>query len=107
MWTLPLLVRPWLRLKEHYYKDDNPDITSYLGFGDVTAVYTLGEHTLSAIGRYNLSTGKGAIQAAWNFPLQRRVRGYLQWFSGYGESLIDYNWRQNTIGIGLSLSDGL
>src|SRR5882724_13591275 len=102
-----LLIRPWLRIKESYAKDDNPDITHFLGYGDVTAVYTYRNHTLSLVVRYNPATGKGALQAAWNFPLQRRVRGYLQWFSGYGESMIDYNWRQNTIGIGLSLSDAL
>jgi len=102
-----LLIRPWVRLNEPYNKDDNPDITHYLGYGDITAVYSAGEHTLSAIGRYNPASGKGALQAAWNFPLQRRVHGYVQLFTGYGESLIDYNWRQTTIGIGLSLGDAL
>jgi phospholipase A1 len=102
-----VLIRPWLRLKEHYSKDDNPDITQFLGYGDLTVIYNYGNHTMSFIGRYNAATGKGALQAAWNFPLHRRVRGYVQWFTGYGESLIDYNASQNTIGIGLSLSDAL
>jgi len=102
-----LLIRPWLRIKEDYSKDDNPDITAYLGYGDVTGVYRFENHTISLTARYNPAKGRGAVLAGWNFPLQRRVRGYLQWFSGYGESLIDYNVRQNTIGIGISLSDHL
>jgi phospholipase A1 len=33
------------------------------------------------------------------------LRGYVQIFSGYGESMIDYNWKQSTIGIGFAVND--
>jgi len=29
------------------------------------------------------------------------ARGYVQMTSGYGESLIDYNFRQTTLGFGI------
>lgn len=102
-----LLLRPWWRIPERASDDDNPDIHRYMGYGDVIGVYRRGEHTVSALARYNVRSSRGALQLGWQFPLGRRVRGYVQAFSGYGESLIDYNIRQNTIGLGVSLADFL
>lgn len=102
-----ILFRPWIRLRESTGKDDNPDLTRYLGHSETVLVWTPGEHQFSLAGRLNADSGKGALQAHWTFPLVRRVRGIVQVFSGYGESLIDYNHRQTTIGVGISLADHL
>ena len=56
--------------------------------------------------RGNLAKGKGAGQLTWMSPeVLGALRGYVQIFSGYGESLIDYNWKQSTIGIGIAVND--
>jgi phospholipase A1 len=100
-----LLVRPWVRLGEDGDDDDNPDIVDYLGHGDVVLSYRRGEQVVSGKARYNVGTGRGYVEGSWTFPLLRGLNGYLQATSGYGESLIDYNARQTTIGLGVSLYD--
>jgi len=104
-----LYVRPWWRIPESSADDDNPDITDYMGYGDVTAFYKWNNHAFTLMGRGNLNKGKGAAQFDWSFPLPFKgtgpLKGYLQVFSGYGESLIDYNFNQTTIGIGFSVND--
>ena len=55
--------------------------------------------------RGNPSAGQGSVGVDWSFPIHRNLKGYLQVFSGYGETLIDYNHRQNVIGFGVSLVD--
>ncbi|MCC6610527.1 MAG: phospholipase A [Burkholderiales bacterium] len=91
-----------------YYKDDNPTIKDYYGYGSLTAIYKWRDHSLSLMGRGNLSKGKGAAELTWMSPrLLGPVRAYVQGFAGYGESMIDYNWNQKTIGVGIALNDAL
>jgi len=87
--------------------DDNPDIEDYLGNFEFTVAYRKFDHELSVMLRNNLDTqdNRGAIQLDWTFPLTGRYRGYLQFFNGYGESLIDYDAHIERIGIGILLTD--
>ena len=101
-------VRPWYRVPERDSADDNPDIEKYLGNFDFTSVYKYGDHSFDLMIRNNLrSDNKGATQLGWSFPLYKNFRGYVQWFNGYGESMIDYDHRTNSIGFGIQFSDWL
>jgi phospholipase A1 len=101
-----LLIRPWYRIPDNNGQDENPDITDYYGHGDITAIYKWRGHSFQLMGRGNLSTQKGAAQFSWTSPpILGPLRGYVQAFTGYGDSLIDYNWKQNAIGIGVTLND--
>ncbi len=100
--------RLWYRIPESDNEDNNPTISDYYGWGDLSAIYKWRGQSLAATIRGNPRTGKGAGQLTWtSAPLLGPVRGYVKLFSGYGETLIDYNWRQTTIGIGVSLNDWL
>lgn len=107
--NLALLVRPWYRIPESSGQDDNPGIEDYLGHGDLLAVYRKGRNAYSLLLRNNLerSENRGALKLNWSFPLYGRLKGYLQYFNGYGESLIDYNHKQQSLGIGVSLAEGM
>lgn len=99
-----LLARAWKRVDEEPLEDDNPDINDYMGYGDIVGTYRSNGHELSLLVRRNFRTDRGAIQAGWAFPLASHLKGYVQLFSGYGQSLIDYNYHQNTIGFGFLVS---
>ena len=106
--NLALFAKAWYRIKESEAEDENPDITDFLGHAEINALYRWRGHSFLLGARGNLNTGKGAVQFGWTTPpLLGPFRGYVQVFSGYGESLIDYNWKQTTIGVGVALSDGL
>lgn len=101
-----LMLRPWYRLEEERKDDNNPDIKNYIGRGDLTANYKWKDHNFSLMLRHSLKGGDdnhGAMQFDWAFPLNKNLRGHLQVFDGYGESLIDYNHRATYIGAGISL----
>ena len=97
----------WYRFKEHEKAnpndvdgDDNPDILHYLGYGEVTISYPYKKNLFSSVIR------KKSVQLDWTFPIfgLKDVYGYIQVFSGYGESLVDYNERVEKIGLGFSIT---
>ncbi|QQP97637.1 phospholipase A [Lysobacter enzymogenes] len=100
-----LMLRPWYRISDGN-DDDNPDIEDYMGRGDLTLVHRRGGHEFSLMARHSLRGGDrshGALQFDWGFPIHNQLRGHLQIFDGYGESLIDYNHKATYIGLGISL----
>jgi len=67
--------------------------------------YRLGDSIFSVEGNYNWNSGYGGATMGWSYPISEHVRFYTQVFSGYGESLIDYNHRQTRVGVGVTLND--
>lgn len=104
-----LSFKPWYRIPETRSQDDNRDIEDFLGNFELRGLYKKQRHSIEFMFRNNLNSSKnrGAIELGWNFPVHKKVRGYVQWFNGYGESLLDYDNHSNSIGFGIQLSEWL
>lgn len=102
---LSLLLKGWYRIPDA--DDDNPGLTHYMGNGEVWAFYFLKKQRLGLMVRDNLNfrENRGAIQLEWSFPMFAMVAGRVQWFYGYGESLLDYDHHVHRIGFGFILAD--
>lgn len=129
--NLFLSTRVWYRIKEDakpdwYYEqtehdpliiqqysdgDDNPDIEDYLGYGDIKLDYLYGKNHFGLMLRNNLDfdDNKGAVEFTYSYPFFNSPDSswYVKVFTGYGESLIDYNVDVTKASFGFSFSDGL
>ena len=103
------LLRAWRKINEDPIADDNADITDYQGHGDLELRYSQNrfwEASLILKPR-SVQLDLAAPWSAWRLltlaaPGAHNTNIHLQYFSGYGESLIDYNQRHDTWGVGLS-----
>ena len=104
---LSVIPRLWARVNsDSSSDDDNPDIEDYMGYGDIKFLYDLpDQQSVSGTLRYNPSTNKGAAQIDYIYPLSENVNGMVQLFQGYGESIVDYNHENTSIGFGIVLND--
>ena len=95
----------WYRLPERG-EDDNPDLIDYLGHGHIKLIFPYGKSMSTLMLRQNFMTGKGAQELTWSYPVASResVFWYLKIFTGYGESLIDYNNYVTKFSVGFSFS---
>lgn len=104
--------KPWWRLPESEKEfaldpdgDDNPDISDFMGYFQLATVYKWDDYEFTFVGRENFVTNNGGLELGFTFPLWGKVRGYIQYTNGYGESLIDYNHTQQTLGLGFALTN--
>ena len=104
-------LRLWHRLSEKADKDNNPNITRYLGRGDLTVGWNIdSKNSLRAV--YSGFNGRGSGKLEWTRSLGdgrgntfSGLRLYTSIFHGYGDSLLDYNYKRTTFRFGLSLVD--
>ncbi|WP_394791050.1 phospholipase A [Rhodoferax sp.] len=111
--TWRIQARMWKRIPEGNGNDDNPDMASYIGHGEVLAAWNFNQdNTLVATVRNSLRpNNRGSVRLEWLKTLsdgdtkKSALRLHTQLFSGYGDSLIDYNHRRTVFSVGLSLVD--
>lgn len=104
---LQLQPRAWVYLGD---LSDNPDFPDYRGHADLRVV--LGwerDLQISALGRIGDHGNHGSVQVDLTYPLMRPPRGSfsvyldLQYFVGYGESLLGYKDKSEIFRAGFSL----
>jgi len=105
------MVRGWKRIAENPVNDDNPDIASHIGRAELVARWEPGDKSqaVAFLLRNNLGRkhNRSYVQIDWATPAKfgNAARVHVQVTSGYGESLIDYNHRQTTFGLGFSFRE--
>lgn len=107
---LSMLARTWYRVPDSVRYEDNPDIKDYSGRGEILTRYqTAGGYVAALLVRHSLRLpGRAFVQLDWATPLLDwlgAARLHVQLSSGYGETLIDYNHKQTTFGVGVSFGN--
>ena len=102
---LNILLRAWYRIPADEGDDDNPGEYRYYGYGDVRAIWTPNRNTFTAMVRPG--TEETGYELTWSYPIGSVFRVYLQYYKGFGESLLDYDYDHERIGVGIAMNDFL
>ncbi len=105
----------WYRIPEGAASDDNPDIGNLIGRAELSGQWSPNlKNTFGLTVRHSLrAQANGSVKLEWLRKLNDTdgsgkpggLQLHTQLFSGYGDSLIDYNRRRTVLGVGLSLVD--
>ena len=101
-----LYLKPWIRV-ESPELDDNPAISDFVGRMEANLIYNIDRHSFNLIGKSSLDLDehRGSLELNYFYSVKSNLRLHFQAFTGYGETLIDYNHNQTTLGIGVSFID--
>lgn len=101
-----LSFKTWQRFEEADAFDNSFDYQKYLGDFEIEAATKWDRHSfgLTVRNRYQWNQ-YGSYQLDYTYPLTKRLKGYIQWFNGYGDSLIDLDYHSQKFSIGIVLAD--
>jgi outer membrane phospholipase A len=90
--------------------EDTPDVEKYRGYCDLKVIFGQGNGWQARfLGRLGSEFDKGSLQVDVSYPLRRILNNnldlylHMQVFTGYGESLLDFQDRTTQFRIGFSL----
>jgi len=102
--SFSLSVRPWIAMGDGAHEDEVYDYEKYLGNGEVHGIYTWKHFNLGVTWDYSFSGLQyGSVMVDLDIPMSNYISGYVRYFHGYGESLIDFDYRSNTLSAGIVL----
>jgi outer membrane phospholipase A len=105
-----MLLRPKLQVYAGDLGDENSDIKTFRGYGEVRTVIGKGNRlAISLLGRMGDEFEKGSLQVDVSYPTTFMTGNFamylqLQYWVGYGESLLGYNHRSEALRAGFSLA---
>ncbi|MGH6640294.1 MAG: phospholipase A, partial [Polaromonas sp.] len=104
--SLTLQGRVWDRQRESSGNDDNPGIENYVGRAELTGSWQINKsNTLGLTLRHSLrKDARGSTRLDWllapaSSPNYTGLRLHVQFFSGYGDSLLDYNRKRKVLSV--------
>jgi phospholipase A1/A2 len=111
-----LQARLWQRIDKRS-DDDNPDISNFVGRAELAGRWSFDTgtekdktaHTLGLVLRHSLQReARGSARLEYLRSIGNAnsgLRFHTQLFTGYGDSLIDYNKKRTVLSVGVSLVD--
>jgi phospholipase A1 len=102
----------WQRMPEDAATDDNPEISDLVGRAELAGAWNINpDNTLLMTVRHSLqANANGSIRLSWLRKVSTSsdrsgLRFHTEIFSGYGDTLLDYNRKRTVLSMGLTLLD--
>ena len=110
--TFAINASVWQRMPEDAATDDNPEIADLVGRAELAGVWNVNPtNALALTLRHSLQTSaNGSVRISWLRKLSTSgdrsgLRFHTEIFSGYGDTLLDYNRERTVLSMGLTLLD--
>lgn len=98
-----MVVSGWYRVPEGS-DDDNANISRYMGHGEMELYKLWSQHSWSLKVPFAERPG---VELRYSYPWKNSLRWFVNYKTGYGHSLIEYNRYTDRIGVGIALESFL